>query len=649
MPYPSALPQENLNTPRERVMVCVSDGALTPRVIRAGRQLASSLRGDWVAVYVETPQHYRLPASARTRISRTLDRTVRLGGQTAIVPGRDIAPELLRYARAHEITRIVVGKPYRERWRQVLRSSLADELVRQSGSIGVFIVTADRPNSETRGRLASFGSQGIGGYVFSLLVVIAATALGLVLFPFLDPTNIALIYLLAVVLCATTWGLGPSVFASIVAVLALDALFVPPYGLFSISGAQDLLTLGVFLCIAVVISQLGARIRSQAQAAQRREEQTAALYALTRDIALAQDTSGILDAAVKQIGEVFDVQAVVLLPGADGKLQSSAELRLDETEWRAAQSVFEQVHAAGSGTISFPGAALTFLPLETAQGTLGVLGLRPRGPRIVLTADQRRLLETFAGQIAIALEHEKLSTQAEQAKLLEATDRFRSALLSSISHDLRTPLASIMGSVTSLLDEGAQIAAAARRDLLVTIQEEGARLNRLVGDLLSMTRLESGALKPQRDWHSLEEVVGAALAHRGTDGSELQLCLEPDLPLAPFDFVLIEQVLLNLLDNAFKFSPPGAAVEITAVADGEFLRVSVADNGKGIPVDELERVFDKFYRASQNVGMPGTGLGLSICKGIVEAHGGRIWAERREGGGTRVTFTLPGRLTGGEK
>lgn len=644
MSKPTSLPGEKPNLPHERVMVCVSDGALTSRVLSAGRQLASSLRGDWVAVYVETPQHYRLSASARSRISATLQRARRLGGLTAIVPGRDIAPELLRYARAHQITRIVVGKPYRERWREILRSTLADDLVRQSGSIGVFIVTADRPSSLARGRLASLGSKGAGTYVLSFIAVIAATAIGLILFPFLDPTNIALIYLLAVVLCATTWGLGPSVFASVVAVFLLDALFVPPYGLFSISGAQDLLTLGVFLFIAVVISQLGARIRSQAQAAQRREGQTAALYALTRDIALAQDTSGILDAAVKQIGEVFDVQAVVLLPGVDQKLQTSPELGLNETEWRAAQWVFEQGHSAESGTIPFPDAALSLVPLETAQGTLGVLGLRPRAPGAVLTPDQRRLLETFAGQIAIALEHEKLTTQAEQANLLEATDRFRAALLSSISHDLRTPLASIMGSVTSLLDEGAQIAVAARRDLLLTIQEEGARLNRLVGDLLNMSRLESGALTPQRDWHSLEEVVGAALARGGTDGRELQVCLEPDLPMAPFDFVLIEQVLLNLLDNAFKFSPRGAAVEISATADGEHLRVSVADNGEGIPVDELERVFDKFYRASASISVPGTGLGLSICKGIVEAHGGRIWAERREYGGTRVTFTLPERL-----
>ena len=479
------------------------------------------------------------------------------------------------------------------------------------------------------------------GYLGSLSAVAAATICGALLASFLDPTNIALLYLVAVVLSATRWGLGPSIVSSVVSVVLLDALFVPPFEILSISGARDLVTRAVFLLVAGVVSQLGSRIRMDVQAAHRREQEADALYELSREIAFVQDWSRILDVALTQTGKVFQADAVALLPGTDGQLAPIHAFSLTSVERRAAQWAFDHRTATGRGATVMREGSLLFMPLQTAQGSFGVLGLRLPGRDRVLDPDQRRLLETIAGQVAVALEHAQLGAQAEQARLLEETDRFRSALLSSLSHDLRTPLASIVGSVTSLMDSQVHLDAASRRDLLETIAEESARLNRLVANLLNMTRLESGAMKPERDWHSLEEVVGAALASARLDGREVKVDLPGDLPLAEFDFVLIEQVILNLLDNAVKFSPVGSPIEISAHHSGRELAVCVADRGIGIPAVDIDKVFDKFYRIPRDLRIPGTGLGLSICKGIVEAHGGKIWAEAHDGGGTCLIFSLP--------
>lgn len=496
------------------------------------------------------------------------------------------------------------------------------------------------PNRRATFSLARPSVRSLRGYVLSAVAVAIATVLGLVVRPHLDPTNIALIYLLAVVLSATRWGLGPSIFCSVAAVLTFDVTFVPPYGTLAVENTQYFLTFAIFILVAVIISELGARVRSQVALAEEREQQTTALYDLARGIAFATDPGEILATAVKQVNQIFDVETVILLADSGTPPTLPPGTAFSETAQNAVRHTFTTGEASGYGTTLYPDSDVFFLPLATAQGKLGVLGVRPRVTGLEIAPEQRRLLETFAGQIAIALEHSKLSAQAEQARVLEATDRFRSALLSSISHDLRTPLAAIMGSVTSLQDKEAQLSPTARSDLLATIEEEAARLNRLVGNMLNMTRLEAGALKPERDWHSIEEVIGAALERLHTNDRQVSVDIEPDLPLVPLDFVLIEQVMLNLLDNAIKFSPPGSPIEICARREGDLMRVSVSDHGVGIPASELENIFEKFHRVKAS-GAPGTGLGLSICKGIVEAHQGRIWAEQRREGGARFIFTLP--------
>ncbi len=476
-------------------------------------------------------------------------------------------------------------------------------------------------------------------YAAALGVVILATLIGLVLHTWLDPDNIAFIYLAAVVISATTWGLGPSIFTSLLSVFLLDDLFIPPFGLLSFGDGQDLLTLAVYLLVAVVISQLGSRVRTEIRASRRREQEISALYTLSRETAFVPDASKILDVALEQISKVFGGEAVAFVRDAKGILQLHRPVSLSPAEWQAARWAYEHRQATGRGAPVMPEVPFSFLPLQTAQGVLGVVGISSND-KTMLTPERRRLLEAIAGQVAVALEHAELSARADEARLLAESDRFRNALLSSISHDLRTPLASITGSVTSLLDPGADLSPEGRNDLLLTIKEEAARLNRLVANLLNMTRLESGGLRPQCEWYSMEEVIGAALDYANLYEREVRLDIVPGLN-ASIDFVLIQQVLLNLLDNAIKFSPPGSLLEITAMQQDGRVWVSVADRGTGIPEEDLTRVFDKFYRCPSTSSMPGTGLGLSICKGIVEAHGGSIRAERREGGGTCVIFTLP--------
>jgi two-component system sensor histidine kinase KdpD len=624
---------------RERVMVCLEADDLAARLVHAARQMANSLRAEWIAVHVQTPQDYRRTLTERQTLEQAFALAQAHGARVETLSGQNALTALLDYAREQNVTKLVVGKHFHGRWRQALHTALADELIRRSGDMNVFVVTGEQPITAAELPPKTSRPGWLRGYLYSFLVVVGVTLFGLVVRALLAPTNIALIYLLAVVLSATSWGLGPAIFSSILAVLVFDVLFVPPYATLAVHDPQYFLTFIIFLGVGILISELVSRLRAQVSASQQRERETAALYVLSQS--MMSDTNAGLDAALQQLNELLDGQALVLRTDASGTLQPYPPTPLSDAELQAAHWAFDHRQPAGRGTSAYPEAERLYLPLFTAHTSLGVLSVRPNHD-LMLTREQR-LLETFAGQMTLALERARLSAQAEQTRQLEASERFRNALLSSLSHDLRTPLASILGSVTSLLDERAHLSAETRRDLLTTIQEEATRLNRYVANLLNMTRLESGTLKPQRDWHSVEEVVGSALAHAGTNGHAVKLTLPSDLPLIPFDFVLIEQVLVNLLDNAYKFSPPGALIEISARLQDDYLQVSVADQGTKIPETELERIFDKFYRAPDGQRTAGLGLGLSIAKGIVEAHGGTVFAKQRAGAGMEIGFRLPTR------
>jgi two-component system sensor histidine kinase KdpD len=401
------------------------------------------------------------------------------------------------------------------------------------------------------------------------------------------------------------------------------------------------------LIVAVVIGSLAAQIRTQAESARERERRMAALYAMSRELASTRGVQALLAVAVRHITEVFGARVVVLLPDASRRLTGDeapgGQFPMDPSELAVSQWVYEHGQVAGQGTDTLPGATGLYLPLIGSRGTVGVLGLRPNDARSLQAPERLHQLEAFASQTALAIERARLTEEAEQAQVHAETERLRNSLLSSVSHDLRTPLASITGAASTLLEGELRLDAATRHDLLESLHEEADRLNRLVQNLLEMTRLEAGALQPQTEWHSVEEVVGAALGRFGKALAQRAVTtrIPPDLPLVQMDDVLVEQVLINLVDNVIKYTPADSPIEVSAEDDGDAVVIEVADRGPGLPPGEERLIFEKFHRTEAGSPVRGAGLGLAICRGIVRAHGGRIWAENRRGGGVSVRFSLP--------
>ena len=477
-------------------------------------------------------------------------------------------------------------------------------------------------------------------------IVGLATAVACAMFPFLDLANLVLAYLLAIVVVARRHGRGPSMVAALLSVGLFDLLFVPPYYTFAVSDVRYLFTFAVMLAVALAMSGLTVRIRAQAEAARYREQQASALYAMSREIAGTRDVDALLSIVARHLGEVFGGRVVVLLPDASGQLaarrSSPQAFELDALERDLAQSLYENPRGAGAAPTGAGRGRALLLPLLGSRGPVGALGVLPDPRRAISTPERRHQLETFANQTALALERAQLANEAQAARVRVETEELRSSLLSSVSHDLRTPLATITGAASTLLEGGDGIDATTRRELLDSIHEEAERLNRLVQNLLEMTRLASGALSLRRQWHPLEEVVGAALGRLGKRLADRRVItrIPDDLPLVPIDDVLIEQVLINLLDNAVKHTATGSPITIVATATDRTVRVEVADGGPGIPRGEEDAVFEKFYRGTGASGR-GAGLGLAICKAIVQAHGGHIWAQNVPEGGAAFFFTLP--------
>jgi two-component system sensor histidine kinase KdpD len=487
---------------------------------------------------------------------------------------------------------------------------------------------------------------GAGEYVRAAAIVALCTAVAWLVFPYFELSNLMMIYLLGVVGVAMRSATGPSLLASALSVAAFDFFFVHPYLTLAVTDAQYLVTLVVMFIVALVISGSTIRIRRLADSARQREQRTAALYALSRELASAQDVSHILRAAAGHIGAVFRSHITVLLPDATERLHPPAAVNragaLPPAEEAASAWAFEHGQLAGRGTSTLPEARTLYVPLKAPRGTLGVLGLEPEEPAFLKAPEQLHHLETFANQTALALERAQLADEARVAQIRVETERLRSSLLSSVSHDLRTPLSAITGAASSLLHGQVPLDAPTARELLEMVRDEAERLNRLVQNLLQMTRLESGALQVCKEWFPLEEVVGAALARLGTQLRDRPVTtrIPEELPLIPMDDVLIEQVLINLLDNAIKHAPAGSPIEISAAMGEGGVTVEVADRGAGLRPGEEEQVFEKFYRGDPGT-TRGAGLGLAICRGIVEAHGGRIGAANRPEGGAVFRFTLP--------
>jgi two-component system sensor histidine kinase KdpD len=633
----------------ERIMVCISPSSSGSRLVRTARRLATQLGSAWFAVYVETPDTIRLSPAEQERLMATLRLADEMGANIITVQGNSIAETVIDYAIKNNITKIVVGKPQRRRWHKLRDEVVLDRIIRQSKDIDVYVVSGSgepAKHGNEVGKINRFANW--QGYLEGLALVAVATLIGQLIHQLFTPTTIMGLYVLAVVITAYLGGLGPSIMASIVGVLAFDFFFIRPYLSFSVSDTQYIITFLVLLLVGIVISYLTARVRRQTEAAKIRERETYALFALGRDLAVSNDLESYLQVIIKRARETFGHDIIAFLPDPEKKntlkpYASAQNVNIDENERAAAFWSFEHQKIVGSGTDTLPNSRARFIPLVTARGKVGVLAILDDDPKDKLTLGQERLLEAYADLAAVAIESILLNEEAHNAQILRDTEKLQTALLNSVSHDLRTPLVSIIGVLSSLQEGGIHLDDAAKEKLVKVAAEEAERLNHLITNLLDVSRIEAGAIRILKQASDVQDLVGTALEQLGnrTVSRPIEVDIPQNLPFVSVDFGLIVQTLVNIIDNALKYSPAESPIEIKARNINNEIQIEIADRGFGIPPQDLLQIFDKFYRIDHPGSVAGTGLGLSICKGIVEAHGGRIVAENREGGGTIIRLILP--------
>jgi two-component system, OmpR family, sensor histidine kinase KdpD len=639
----------------ERVVVCISEDPRAAGLIRYAKRLADRLHGPWTALYVESRRGLQLTEEERDCIADTLRLAEALGGEAVTIPSADrrIADDVIGYAQTNNVTQIVVGKSTRTRWFEILHGSVVHELVRRSGNISVHVIAGEaipgEPIPKKRVRAAE-ATQAIDlrPYVVALLAVAAAVGVGEVLWPWIGVENIGLVFLIAIVGIAVRFGLWPSLFASVVSALCYNFFFTEPYYAFTISDPKDVVAVVVFTIVAIVVSNVAARARNQAVAAMARARTTDLLYAFSRKLAGVGTLDDVLWATAYQTALMLKVRVVLLLP-EDGSIVVKAgyppEDILDDADVAAAKWAWQNNRSAGRGSDTLPGAKRLFLPMRTGRGAIGVIGIDSDKLGPLLTPDQRRLLDALIDQSALAIERVRLVEDLERAKRTAEADRLRSALLTSISHDLKTPLAAVLGAAGTLRDLSRALSDREKADLLATIVDEAERLNRFIANLLDMTKLESGAVVPNAAPHDIGEIVGSALrrASKILAHHHIELDLAADLPMLELDAVLFEQVLFNLLDNAAKYSADGTTIRIQSWRDRDSVCLQILDEGDGIPSADLEHIFEKFYRVKKGDQVrAGTGLGLAISRGFVEAmHGTITAANRSDRTGAVFAISLP--------
>jgi two-component system sensor histidine kinase KdpD len=648
----------------ERIVVAIGPDTRGEQLVRAAKRLADSVDAEWHAVYVETPHLLRLPQAERNRVLGYLRLAEQLGAKTSVLSATTVADELLAFAGDQNATRLVMGRPTRSGWRRWLLGSVIDAVTARLRGLDLHLV-GDRD----RGRLhsAGFADQlartkahlGIDeskpqsgktrwpGYAAAAAICGVATSVAWVFFGRLEATNLIMVYLVGVLFIAYRFGRGPAIAASVLSVLLFDFLFVAPYYSFAVSDTQYLLTFAVMLIVGLTISSLTASIRLQARVAQHRQARTEALYTMTRELSRASGLDEVVMIAVQHVARVFEAQAVVLIPDAAGTITYPQAPGIYGSYHGAdlgiARWVYANRVAAGLNTNTLPGADALYLPLAAAHKLAGVLAVLPSRRERLLAPEQRHLLETFAAQIAAAAERVLLAADAAKLSRQAETESLRNSLLNAISHDLRTPLAVLVGASSSLITDADRLSDAVRLELAATVHDEATRMTALVNNLLDMARLESGAIALACEWTPLEEIVGSVLGRLrdALAAHPVKVALPADLPLLHVDPVLLEQLFANLLENACKYTPAGTPIEISAQAVPGRIRVEVADRGPGIPAGEEAKLFDKFYRLQREAAQRGVGLGLAICKAIVAAHGGTISAANRPGGGAVFRFELP--------
>jgi two-component system, OmpR family, sensor histidine kinase KdpD len=642
----------------DRILVCISSHPMGERLIRSGRRLADELNAEWYVLFVETPQHLSMPLENQVRVQHFLTLAEEMGAKVTSISGESVAEAVINFSHEHNITKIIAGKPFRPRIFELIRGSVIDQIIRGSGSIDVYVVSGEAEISKKVSRTFSLPHRPLWRYGLSLILVALVTLFGLPLKTLLDPTNLVMVYLLAVVIAAIYLGRGPAILASFFSVLAFDFFFINPTFSFTVNDTQYLLTFLGLLVVGLIISSSAALLRDQVDAMRRKDRQTQSLFILSRELTAAYSLDQVLDISIRTSTSLLNRQIIILLPQS-GKLEirsASQGFVIDENEMAVAEWSYKYGQVAGHGTDTLPAASIRFVPLLAANGPVGVIGIKSNNTEGLLTNDQRMQLEGLANLTALAIERAVLAQDAAQSEMLRNTEKLQSALLNSISHELRTPLASITGVLTSLSEsekayqDAHKLDPATRIELLDSATDQARQLNRLVENLLNMTRIEAGSVHLNLKPCDLQDLIGTVLQQFTTRLKDhpLQLEIPDDLPLVNCDAILVAQVITNILDNACKYSQTGTPITLGMVNCKETIEIFIRDAGEGLDEDELEKVFAKFYRGVRHKKTTGTGLGLSICKGIIEAHGGWIKAERNPDQGLTFRFSLPVNAKPGE-
>jgi two-component system sensor histidine kinase KdpD len=640
----------------ERILVCISEDPRAAGLVRYAKRLADRLHAPFTALCIETSRSQQLTEEERDRIADTLRLAERLGGEAITIPAasRRVADDVVGYARANNVTQIVIGKSSRTRWFEILHGSVVHDLVRLSGNISVHVIAGEALEAEPIPKKTVRTAEAPAAldprpYLAAIAAVAIALGLGeLIQHALGGIETVDLVFLTAIVITAVRFGLWASLLASIAAMLCYNFFFLPPIYTFTIADPVNVAAWVLFTVVAIIVSQVAGRGRTQTVTAQGRVRTLESLYAFSRKLAGAGTLDDVLWAAAYQTALMLSVRVVFLLP-ENGSIAVKAgyppEDMLDQADLAAANWAWDNNRSAGRGSDTLPGAKRLFLPMRTGRGKIGIVGIDSDKPGPILTPDQRRLLDALTDQSALAIERVHLVEDLVRAQRTAETDRLRSALLTSISHDLKTPLAAVLGAAGTLRDLSNALTEREKAELLGTVIDESERLNRFIANLLDMTKLESGAIVPNTAFHDVSEILGSTLrrADKILAQHHVKIDLPKDLPMLQLDAVLFEQVLFNLLDNAAKYASPGTTVRIRSWREGDSVVLQILDEGHGVPPGELEHIFDKFYRAQKGDQVrAGTGLGLAISRGFVEAmHGTITAANRTDRTGAAFTIRLP--------
>lgn len=641
----------------ERILVGIGSGADAEGVIRTAARLATNLKSDWLAVYVETPANQELNAASRNVIMDNLRLAQALGASTVTLSGNVVSKVLLEYANSRNVSRLVVGKPSRGLLARLLNPSVTDLLAKEAIDIDIHVVVrsaSDKSNPKRKHKFRLVNNDQFSlyknrGYLWALAISIATSLVAGLLLQIFELSNVIMLYLLGVMLISNRYGRGPGVLASILSVSAFDFFFVPPKLSLTVADTQYLLTFGIMLTVALVISNLTSSLKRQAVVANYRERRSHALYELGKELTTAMTIEHIVEVSHHHLIGLFGAKVAILLPDANNQIYRvninnefvQVTHQLIDVDLGIAQWTYDHQEQAGLGTDTLPSSKALYVPLKAPMRTRGVLAIAPESSSDIFAPEQRQLLDTFASQIGLSIERNHYVEVARDALITMESESLRNSLLSAISHDLRTPLTSLIGIADSL-----KLKTQTNEVLLPLVNDlydQSHRMQSLVLNLLDMARLQSGNIQLNSQWQLLEEVVGSSIRamRLALKNHHIQVELSSEIPLLKFDAVLIERVFCNLIDNAIKYSEPNTNILISAEIKLDEVWISVSDEGVGLPKGMEVKIFEKFIRGDKESSKPGVGLGLSICQAIVQAHHGKIWAQSRSPEGTTFTFSLP--------